>query len=155
MIRKNDATEAAKHTNLISSISAVKDLNIQAAASAESPFYKMDRTSPFVPEQQKWNGFVSKYGQALDDWQQNNNGKMLTDMQKREIARGILFPNGEPGQRQIPTQAGAPVANTNQQFAIPPEAASKYEEVLETGGYPVTPRNLKALYDQDQAKVTK
>ncbi len=154
-IRKNDATEAAKHTNLISSISAVKDLTIQAAASAESPFYKMDRTSPFVPEQQKWNGFVSKYGQALDDWQQNNNGKMLTDMQKREIARGILFPNGEPGQRQIPTQAGAPVANTNQQFAIPPEAASKYEEVLETGGYPVTPRNLKALYDQDQAKVTK
>jgi len=59
----------------------------------------MDRTSPFPPEQQKWNGFVSKFGQALDDWQQNNNGKIPTDMQKRKIAQGILFPNGIPGQQ--------------------------------------------------------
>ena len=104
-IRNNDATEAAKHTNLISSISAVKDLTIQAAASAESPFYKMDLTSPLPPEQRKWNAFVSKYGQALDDWQQNNNGKIPTDMQKREIAQGILFPNGAQG-RQTSTQLG-------------------------------------------------
>jgi hypothetical protein len=112
-IRKNDPTEAAKHTNLISSISAVKDLTIQAAASAESPFYKMDRTSPFLPEQQKWNGFVSKYGQALDDWQQNNSGKIPTDMQKREIARGILFPNGTPNQPatapSAPGKSGQPL----------------------------------------------
>ncbi len=98
-IRKNDPTEAAKHTDLISSISAVKDLTIQAAASIESPFYKMDLTSPFPPEQQKWIGFVSKFGQALDDWQQNNNNKIPTGMQKREIAQGILFPNGMPGQQ--------------------------------------------------------
>ena len=97
-IRKNDATEAAKHTDLISSISAVKDLTIQAAASAESPFYKMDRTSLSPPEQQKWNEFVGKFGQALDDWQQNNNGKIPTDIQKREIAQEILFPNGTPNQ---------------------------------------------------------
>jgi len=96
-IRKNDAAEAVKHTNLISSISAVKDLTIQAAASAESPFYKMDLTSPFPPEQQKWNGFVSKYGQALNDWQQNNNNKIPTDMQKREIARGYFFQTGRRG----------------------------------------------------------
>ena len=102
-IRKNDAAEAAKHTDLISSISAVKDLTIRAAASAESPFYKMDRTSPSPPEQQKWNEFVSKYGQALDDWQQNNNGKIPTDMQKREIAPGILFPHVAPG-RQTSTE---------------------------------------------------
>jgi len=57
----------------------------------------MDHTSPFLPEQQKWNEFVSKYGQALDDWRQNNNGKIPTDMQKREIAQGILFPNGISG----------------------------------------------------------
>ena len=61
----------------------------------------MDRTSPFPPEQQKWNGFVSKFGQALDDWQQNNNNKIPTDMQKREIAQGILFPNGTPKQPAI------------------------------------------------------
>ncbi len=81
-----------------SSITAVKDLTTLAAASPESPFYKMDHASPFLPEQQKWNEFVSKYGQALDDWQQNNSGKFTTDMQKREIAQGILFPNGAPVQ---------------------------------------------------------
>jgi hypothetical protein len=97
-IRNNDPTEAAKHTSLQSSISAVNDLAGLAAASAESPFYTMDRSSPFPPEQQKWNEFVSKYGQALDDWQQNNGGKIPTDMQKREIAQGILFPNGTSGQ---------------------------------------------------------
>ena len=147
-IRKNDPTEAVKHTNLISSISAVKDLTIQAAASAESPFYKMDFTSPFLPEQQKWIGFVSKYGQALDDWQQNNNNKIPTDMQKREIAQGILFPNGMPGQQQASVQARP---------AIPPELVSKYEAIIksEPGGYPVTPANIKALYDQDQARGAK
>ncbi len=112
-IRNHDATEAAKLTNLISSISAVKDLTIQAAASAESPFYKMDRTSPFLPEQQKWNGFVSKYSQALDDWQQNNSGKIPSDVQKKEIARGILFPNGTPNQpataQPAPGKSGQPL----------------------------------------------
>jgi hypothetical protein len=84
-IRKSDATEAAKHASLQSSISAVKDLTSLAGASAESPFYKMDNASPSLPEQQKWNGFVSRFGQALEDWRQNNNGKIPTDMQKREI----------------------------------------------------------------------
>ncbi|MGA2936691.1 MAG: hypothetical protein ABSF52_06265 [Syntrophobacteraceae bacterium] len=106
-IRKNDPPEAAKHTSLQSSVSAVKDLAGLAAASAESPFYEMDRTSPFPPEQQKWNGFVSKFGQALEDWRQNNGDRIPTDMQKREIAQGILFPNGAPGQQQTPQQATA------------------------------------------------
>ena len=111
-IRNNDATEAAKHTSLQSSISAVNDLTSLAAASAESPFYKMDQTSPFPPEQQKWNGFVSKYGQALDDWQQNNSGKIPTNMQKREIAQEILFPNGMPGQPLLPAWASPTSAET-------------------------------------------
>ncbi len=97
-IRNNDGTEAAKRTSLQSSISAVNDLTSLAAASAESPFYKMDRTSPFPPEQKKWNVFVSRFGQGIEDWQQNNNDKIPTDMQKREIAQGILFPNGTPNQ---------------------------------------------------------
>jgi hypothetical protein len=108
-IRNHDAAEATKLTNLISSINSVKDLTRLATASAESPFYKMDRASPFLPEQQKWNGFLSKYGQALDDWQQNNSGKIPTDMQKREIARGILFPNGTPNQpATAPSASGKP-----------------------------------------------
>ena len=54
--------------------------------------------STSLPDQQKWNGFVSKFGQALDDWRQNNNGKIPTDTQKREIAQGILFP--QPPEQQ-------------------------------------------------------
>jgi hypothetical protein len=56
----------------------------------------MDCTSPSLPEQQKWNEFVSKFTPALDGWQQNNSGKIPTDLQKREIAQEILFPNGAP-----------------------------------------------------------
>ncbi len=136
-IRKNDPTEAAKQTNLISSISAVKDLTVQAAASAESPFYKMDRTSPFLPEQQKWNGFVSKYGQALDDWQQNNSGKIPTDMQKREIAQQILFPKGTPARDAQPESAADSFNEGSDSDAAPavaldsPEAATIKNPPLE------------------------
>jgi hypothetical protein len=97
-IRNHDATQATKLTNLNASINAVRDLRTLAAASSESPFYKMDFSSPLLPEQ-KWNEFVSRFGQALEDWRQNNNGKIQTDMQKREIAQEILFPNGMPGQQ--------------------------------------------------------
>jgi len=48
-IRKNDATEAAKHTSLQSSISAVNDLTTLAAASVESPFYKRTSLRPSRP----------------------------------------------------------------------------------------------------------
>ena len=63
-------------------------------------------------------------------------------MQKREIAQGILFPNGMPGQKQASVQAGP---------AIPPELVSKYEAIIksEPGGYPATPANIKALYDKN------
>src|SRR5208283_5216982 len=62
--------------------------------------------STSLPDQQRWNGFVSKFGQALDDWRQNNNGKIPTDTQKREIAQGILFP--QPPEQQA-NQEGSPV----------------------------------------------
>ena len=131
-IRKNDPTEAAKHTNLISSISAVKDLTIQAGASAESPFYKMDPASPFPPEQQEWNRFVSKFGQALDDWQQNNSGKIPTDIQKRDIARGILFPNAAPGSPP-PLPAATPAV------APPPGISTRRDRDAAPGAVPDSP----------------
>ena len=131
-IRKNDPTKAAKHTNLISSISAVEGLTIQAAASAESPFYKMDLTSPFPPEQQKWNGFVSKFGKALDVWRQNNNGKIRTDMQKRDIAQGILFPNAAPGSPP-PLPSAAPA------MAPPPGISTRRDRDAAPGAVPDSP----------------
>ncbi len=147
-ILKNDAALAAKHVSLSSSITAVKELTSLAKLSTESPYYGLESSSPFMPEQQKWNGFVSKYGQAIEDWRQNNSGKIPNDMQKREIAQGILFPNGAPGRQQAPVQAGP---------GIPAEVVNKYEAIIksEPGGYPVTPANVKSLYDQDRAKEAK
>lgn len=43
----------------------------------------------------------------------------------------------------------------NQEQAIPLEASARYEAVLKAENYPVTPANLKALYDQDQKAVAK
>ena len=75
--------------------------------------YKMDQTSPSPPKQQKWNGFVSKFAQAHDDWQQNNSGKIPTDMQKREIAQRILFPNGMPGPLGVASEGNPDLSDTN------------------------------------------
>ncbi len=112
-IRNHDATQAAKLTNLNSSITAIRDLTTLAAASAESPFYKMDDSSPSATEQQKWSGFASKFAQAIDDWQQNNSGKIPRDMQKREIAQGILFPNGTPRALSAGTEGNPSYKDTN------------------------------------------
>ena len=126
-VRNNDPTEAARHSSLQSSISAVNDLTSLAAASTESPFYKMDRSSPFPPDQQKWNGFVSRFGQAMDDRRQNNDEKIPTDMQKREIARGILFPNGPTSVGAQPPQAA--MSTFHDWDAAPAQASSSPEAV--------------------------
>ena len=97
-IRKNDAAEAARHTALQSSLDAVSDISKAAQSDPNSPLYRIMPESPLFTDQRAWTGFVSKFAQALDDWQQNNNGKTPTDVQKREIAQGILFPKGAPGQ---------------------------------------------------------
>jgi hypothetical protein len=97
-IRKNNAAEAAKHTALQSSLDAVSDISKAAQSDPQSPLYRIMPESPLLTDRRAWTGFVSKFAQALDDWQQNNNGKTPTDMQKREIAQGILFPKGTPGQ---------------------------------------------------------
>jgi hypothetical protein len=149
-ILKNDAAQAAKHVSLSSSITAVKDLTSLAKLSPESPFYGLDSTSPFQPEKQKWNSFVSKYGQAIEDWRANNNGKIPTDMQKREIAQGILLPNPPS-----PPATVAPSFHGGADTPLPAEVPSKYEAALKSSGYPVTPANIKALYDQDQARGAK
>ena len=96
-IHTGDAGQAAKNIDLQASLSAVKDLAKMAYTDPNSPLYQVMPESTSLPDQQKWNGFVGKFGQALDDWRQNNNGKIPTDMQKREIARRILFPNSAPG----------------------------------------------------------
>jgi len=76
--------------SLQSSISAVNDLTSLAAASAESPFYKWTRR-PLPARAAKWNGFVSKYGQASMTGSRTTAANP-TNMQKRENCPGILFP---------------------------------------------------------------
>lgn len=112
-IRKNDAAEAAKHTALQSSLDAVSDISKAARSDPQSPLYRIMPESPLLTDQRVWTGFVSKFAQALDDWQQNNNGKIPGDVQKREIAQGILFPKGAPGQPLQPAQAGSGESRDN------------------------------------------
>lgn len=83
-------------------------------------------------------------------------GKIPTDMDVRGIAQDILFPPRThiPAEQVIRDAKDA--TNTgNQEQAIPLEASARYEAVLKAENYPVTPANLKALYDQDQKAVAK
>ncbi len=95
-IQNKDAEEAARQINTIYSLSAIKDVSDLAAVTPRSPYYKMDGASSSVSEQQKWNEFVGRFGQAVGDWRQNNGGKIPSTQQEREIARQILFPQGTP-----------------------------------------------------------
>jgi hypothetical protein len=98
---------AARQTNMNASLAAVSDVTGLAAVSPESPYYKMDYASSLLPEQQKWNEFVGGFGQAMEDWRQNNGGKIPSVMQEREIAQQILFPQGAPAQLRVETGAGS------------------------------------------------
>ena len=104
-IHTGDAGQAAKNIDLQASLSAVKDLAKMAHTDPNSPLYQVTPESTSLPDLQKWNGFVGKFGQALDDWRQNNNGKIPTDMQKRELARRILFPISGAGFAAAPAAA--------------------------------------------------
>lgn len=105
-IQDKDAAEAARQINMNASLAAIRDVTGLAAVWPESPYYKMDHASPLLIEQQKWNEFVGRFGQAMGDRSQNNGGKTPSIPQEREIAQQILFPQGVPAQ-EPPTYAGA------------------------------------------------
>ncbi len=105
-IRDRDAAEAARQIDLNASLAAIRDVTGLAAVSPESPYYKMDHASPLLFEQQKWDEFVGRFGQAMGDWSQNNGGRTPSIPQEREIAQQILFPQGLPAQGP-PAYAGA------------------------------------------------
>lgn len=142
-IHAGDAAQAAKNIDLQASLSAVKDLAKMAYADPNSPLYQVMPESTSLPDQQKWNGFVSKFGQALEDWRQNNNRKIPTDTQKREIAQGILFPNAAQGSPPPPAVAPPPAADAGNLLpawatATPAEAAGP-------------PAGISTLRDRDAA----
>jgi hypothetical protein len=97
-IHDRDASEAARQIDMSASLTAIRDVTELAAVSPQSPYYKMDHASPLLFEQQKWDEFVGRFGQAMGDWRQNNGGKILSIPQEREIAQQILFPQGVPAQ---------------------------------------------------------
>ena len=125
-IHNNDAAQAAKNVDLQASLSAVRDLAKMAYGDPASPLYQVMPDSTSLPDQQKWNGFVSKFEQALDDWRQNNNGKIPTGMQKREIAQGILFPR-LPEEQANPARPPAEVSALRDRDALPAPATDTRE----------------------------
>ena len=137
-IHKNDAAQAAKNIDLQASLSAVKDLAKMASADPNSLLYQVMPESASLPDRQKWNGFVSKFGQALDNWRQNNNNKIPTDMQKREIAQGILFPQSHE-QLASPAGPSAEISTLRGRDASLAQASgsseSRHNKKSTSGGY--------------------
>lgn len=161
-IQDKDAAEAEKHIELTSAIATIKPLLKQARGTPDSPYFRMDTDSGFPAGQKLYNHFVGTFGNAIDTWQQNNQGKVPTDMDVRGIAQDILFPPRLhiPAEQVIrdakdATNTGKKPAAAAQEQAIPPETSAKYEAVLKAENYPITAANIKALYDQDQKAVAK
>ena len=66
-IQDKDAAEAARQTNMSASLAAIRDVTGLAAVWPQSPYYKMDHASPLLFEQQKWDEFVGRFGQEMED----------------------------------------------------------------------------------------
>jgi len=159
-IQDKDAAEAEKHVKLTSALTSIKSLIKQAGVTPDSPYYRMDSDSGLPGGQKQYNDFVSMFGNAIDTWQQNNQGKIPTATDIRGIAQDILFPPRPRIPANQTMRDGKSVgANTGKQPAgqpeIPSEASAKYEAILKAENYPITPANLKALYEQDQEAVAK
>ncbi len=152
-IQDKDAVEAEKHVQLTYALTSIKPLVKLAAATPDSPYFGMDphyfsglplhpetasamlqvRARSFVraaPDsgipagQKKYNDFVGAFGNALDTWRQNNQGKVPGDTDVRGVARDILFPP------EVLTPAGQTVREAKSAAAdmaekpeIPPEAS--------------------------------
>ena len=76
-------------------------------------------------------------------------------------AAGTIAPqatsNSGTGGAATKTEAAAPgtaaPAKSETTPAIPPDAAQRYTTYLQAHGYPITPQNLKSMYNQEQAKT--
>ncbi len=102
-IRKNDAALTAKNVNLIHAETIVAPLFKQASLDPNSIFYRVGKDAFTAQGIAPYNAFVGQFGQAIENWQQNNGNKIPSDPDIIQIGRGILFPD----QRAQPKPAEA------------------------------------------------
>ncbi len=119
-ILDNDAAESQKNIAFNSALSSSKDIIRLAAASPDSPYYKLDDNPGLNPQAAfKYYQFRGEYEKALDVAQENNNGKPLSIDQQRQVAQHLLFPQGAPA-AENPRKPGKPGTPTTQQAAPQP-----------------------------------
>jgi len=123
-IQDKDAVEAEKHVQLTSALTSIKSLVKLAEATPDSPYFRADPDSGLQAGREQYHDFVGAFGNALDTWRQNNQGKVPGDMDVRGVARDILFPPEVviPA-GQIVGEARSVAANMAEKPEIPPEAS--------------------------------
>jgi hypothetical protein len=159
-ILDRDKTETAKTVKISSVVGNAQDIIARAQNRLyrdQTPYPNLQKTGG-SQAQLKYFKFVSALEQDLDDFEKNN-GRAPKYDEQRQIVTQRLFPNGikEPEAKPQPGKPGAPAqaSGSGAQPEISPEASAKYEAALKTSNYPVTPANIKALYDQENKQVAK
>jgi hypothetical protein len=137
-IQKQDGAEAAKHINSVHALSVLKPLIKEAAGDSANEFYRMDPDSDYPDGLRKYNQFVSQFDQNVQIWRQNNNGKLPSDADYREIGREMLFP--EPVQQ--PIAAPGPIQPKSSKSAPAQQPDNSKPD-------PIVPDRVKQLSVQD------
>ena len=106
--------------------------------------------------QNKYFKFISDITEDIDAFEATNK-RPPNYKEQREMVTNRLFPNGiqqpqQPGKPGGPNQAQASTAGGGAP-AQPNEDTARYEDILKKNGYPVTPKNIKWLQDQETKKA--
>ncbi|MDR3567001.1 MAG: transglycosylase SLT domain-containing protein [Syntrophobacteraceae bacterium] len=90
-IRNHDDLAAARNGELVHALEVAKPYLLEAAQAPDSPYHGADPDPESSEATAVYNLYAGRFGRALDDWRQNNGGKVPSDADLRQIARGFLF----------------------------------------------------------------
>jgi len=109
-IQNKDQTETDKAFKISTSLSNAKDIIAQAGNRLykdQTPYSRMDKNGG-SQAQLKYYKFVHDVEQDLNDFRENNNGKIPTYQQQRDLVTQRLFPNGLNQPQAKPTPGSPP-----------------------------------------------
>ncbi len=95
-IRYHDTLVAEKNAALVHALRVARPDFIEAAGLPGSPYRGADPDSESSEAAAAYNLYAGRFGRAIDAWRQNNSGKIPSDADLRQIARGFLF-TGDAG----------------------------------------------------------
>ena len=91
-IRNHDTPIAERNAALVHAMRVTRQDLLEAAGLPESPYREAIPDSESSEAAVAYNLYAGRLGRAMDAWQQNNSGKIPSDADLRQIARGFLFP---------------------------------------------------------------